>query len=371
MKFKMKKLAASILATSLLASAAADACTGIRLVADNGDVVAARTMEFSDEMIDWSWKIYPRGHDFQGYTPDGANGKTWKAKYGMVTTVALGDDSDIVTEGLNEHGLQTGVFFFLPYEPAKWSEYSADESAESIAGWQIATYVLSQAKTVDEAVELLKNTNIIDATIVPKADDWNFSPTVHFNINDADGNSVVIEYINGELKVHDNPLGTITNNPRFEWHQENLKRYTHLPQDQAVPLQNNEKVTAGGLDVGSLQSLDGEPTAANRFVRAARFSQEMPRFDSAKEGIHAAISIMNTFEIPNGYKMYRHTDGKDYSQTVAWTVASDLENKVMYIKSYHSPEYVKVELEDIDFTTGKVSYFDIPTEFNANSVEIK
>ncbi|MCL1066047.1 linear amide C-N hydrolase [Shewanella olleyana] len=367
---KIKTLAASIFSTTLLVSAAVDACTGIRLVADNGDVVAARTMEFSDEMIDWSWKIYPRGHEFQGYTPDGANGKTWQAKYGMVTTVALGDDSDIVTEGLNEHGLQTGVFFFLPYGPAKWSEYNAAESAESIAGWQIATYVLSQAKNVEEAVELLKNTNIVDAIVVPKADDWNFSPTVHFNINDADGNSVVIEYINGELKVHDNPLGTITNNPRFEWHQENLKRYTHLPQDQA-PLQNSEKVKAGGLDVGGLQSLDGEPTAANRFVRAARFSQEMPRFDSAKEGVHAAISIMNTFEIPNGYKKYRHTDGKDYSQTVAWTVASDLENKVMYIKSYQSPEYVKVELDNIDFTTGKVSFFDIPTEFKAESVEIK
>ena len=40
------------------------------------------------------------------------------------------------------------------------------------------------------------------------------------------------EYVDGELNVHDNPLGVITNAPTFDWHLTNLKGYVNLsPQD--------------------------------------------------------------------------------------------------------------------------------------------
>lgn len=40
--------------------------------------------------------------------------------------------------------------------------------------------------------------------------------------HDADSDSIVIEFANGEQQVHDNPLGVMTNGPEFSWHLTNL-----------------------------------------------------------------------------------------------------------------------------------------------------
>jgi len=39
---------------------------------------------------------------------------------------------------------------------------------------------------------------------------------VHFVVYDKTGASIVIEPLDGKLKVYDNPLGVITNSPTFD-----------------------------------------------------------------------------------------------------------------------------------------------------------
>src|SRR6185437_14310505 len=55
-----------------------------------------------------------------------------------------------------------------------------------------------------------------------------FVPPVHFIATDARGNSIVLEYIDGELKIHENPLGVMSNSPGFDWHMTNLSNYVNL-----------------------------------------------------------------------------------------------------------------------------------------------
>ena len=42
------------------------------------------------------------------------------------------------------------------------------------------------------------------------------------NGDDTSGNSVVLEHIGGEINVHANPLGVMSNSPSFNWHMTNL-----------------------------------------------------------------------------------------------------------------------------------------------------
>ena len=66
-----------------------------------------------------------------------------------------------------------------------------------------------------------------------------FVPPVHYIVTDASGSSVVLEYIGGELKVHANPLGVMTNSPTFDWHMTNLSNYV------TMSAKNMEKVDLG------------------------------------------------------------------------------------------------------------------------------
>ncbi|WP_255526918.1 linear amide C-N hydrolase [Photobacterium sp. BZF1] len=351
-------------------TAPADACTGIRLIAEDGAPVFGRTMEFGDDMIEFNWFTYPRGHQFEGVTSEGVNGMKWDVKYGFAAAMTF--DTTAIAEGTNEEGLNVGVFFFQPYEKASYQSYDVSQADNTIAGWQAATYVISQASNVEEAIELLKNVRVVDATLYPEQEGWNFSPMVHFAVNDAQGNSIVVEYLDGELRVFDNPLGTLTNTPSFDWHQENLKRFTSLPIDKAAPFGDDiEEVTAGGLDVGRLESLPGEITAPNRFVRAAMFSQTADPFANGDEGVHAVFNILNNFDMPKGFKQYRHADGNDYSQFVQWTTVSDLQAQKIYIRSFYSPSVKMIDLNDIDFTDGKVRSFEIPHSFEFDRIELK
>lgn len=41
------------------------------------------------------------------------------------------------------------------------------------------------------------------------------TPPLHFFVTDASGDSIVVEYVQGVLKVFDSPLGVVTNAPNY------------------------------------------------------------------------------------------------------------------------------------------------------------
>src|SRR6185369_7266662 len=50
----------------------------------------------------------------------------------------------------------------------------------------------------------------------------------HFFLQDKSGKSLVVEPVDGTLKVHDAPLGVMTNAPTYDWHMTNLSNYVNL-----------------------------------------------------------------------------------------------------------------------------------------------
>src|SRR5204862_7390823 len=119
-----KELIAAAAVCSLLALTV-QACTGIRLIAEDGTVIHARTMEFAID-IHSDVMMVPRGYARTGTTPDGKEGLKWKAKYASVGLNRVGLPA--LLDGLNEKGLAAGTFYFptsagpmpyIPPDPAK------------------------------------------------------------------------------------------------------------------------------------------------------------------------------------------------------------------------------------------------------------
>jgi hypothetical protein len=140
--------------------------------------------------------------------------------------------------------------------------------------------------------------NIVAPDVVLEA--WKFVPPVHYVVHDATGKSIVIEYVEGRLNFHDNPLGIMSNSPTFDWHMTNLRNYVNFSLMNVPPVQlGSVKRLPFGQGSGML-GLPGDFTPPSRFVRAAAFSQSVLPSQTGNETVLEAFHILNAFVIPKG-----------------------------------------------------------------------
>ncbi len=336
----MRKAVSTIGACALLLSGFAQsvqACTGIRLIAQDGTVVHARTLEFSIDLQSEVLMV-PRGYARTGTTPDGKEGLKWKAKYASVGLNGVGLPD--LFDGLNEKGLAAGTFYFPT--SAGYMPYTAAEAGKTIAQWEVGSWILENFATVDEVKANIGNI-VVPAVVFPG---WGFAPEAHYIVHDASGKSIVIEYVGGKLTVDDDPLGVITNSPAFDWHMANLRNYvnfsmTNVPSVQLGPV----KLEPFGQGSGML-GLPGDFTPPSRFVRAAAFSQSVFPSKTGHDAILEAFHILNQFDIPKGAARERQKDehGNILADYTAWTAASDLKAKQYYFRTYDNSQIRMVDL---------------------------
>src|SRR6266536_666434 len=114
MKNQIKETFITAAAVCSLLAPTVQACTGIRLIAEDGTVIHARTMEFAID-IHSDVLMIPRGFARTGTTPDGKEGLKWKAKYASIGANGVG--LPVLFDGLNEKGLAAGAFYFPTSAP--------------------------------------------------------------------------------------------------------------------------------------------------------------------------------------------------------------------------------------------------------------
>ena len=315
----------------------AQACTGIRLVAADGTVVYARTLEFAVDIHSEVITV-PRGYARIGSTPDGKEGLKWKVKYASIGANGLG--MPFIFDGLNEKGLAIGLFYFPT--TAGYMPYSAGDAGKTIAPWEMGSWILDNFATVEEVKA--NASKIVVAEVVFK--DWGFAPPVHFVVHDASGKSIVIEYVGGKLNVHENPLGVMTNSPTFDWHMTNLRNYVNFSLTNVPPVQLGPvKLVPFGQGSGML-GLPGDFTPPSRFVRAVAFSQSLLPSKTGIDAVLQAFHVLNNFDLPKGALREHEKDdhGNILADYTVWTSANDLKAKRFYFRTYQNSQIRMVDL---------------------------
>ena len=229
MKARFLLLATAVITLCALGQRPAAACTGIRILPKDGAVISARTLEFAADLRS-DVIVVPRAKDYVGTAPGQQAGLRWKTRYAAVGT--NGFDAPAIVEGFNEKGLSIGIFYFPGY--GKYQDVSAADLPRAIAPWELPVYLLSTCATVPEALEAARGVRV-GATVEQHL---GIAPPCHYMVNDAGGHCVVLEYIDGALKVHENPLGVITNSPSFDWHVTNLRNYVNLSVTNVPPVES-------------------------------------------------------------------------------------------------------------------------------------
>ncbi|MEB3264449.1 MAG: choloylglycine hydrolase family protein [Synechococcus sp.] len=318
----------------------AEACTGGALTAKDGSVVVGRTLEFG-QPLDSQIAVWPAGSTIRGRSTRGA-GLTFRARYGFLGATAA-NYSDMLLDGINEKGLNVGIFYFPGY--AQYTPVAKARSGRILAPAQITAWILANFSSVEEVKAQIHTVDLTPQVL----DLLGIVPDVHVKVQDAAGRSIVIELRGGRLVVHDNPVRVLTNAPTFDWHLTNLNNYVQVMKAYPMP----KRIGAPGAGELTLQpfgmgaggaGLPGDFSPPSRFVRMVYFTQGATPAADAGGAAFDLFHILNNFDIPYGVAQPPSGTSETDADFTTWTAVSDLKNLRFSWRTYGDPRIQSVDL---------------------------
>ncbi len=122
------------------------------------------------------------------------------------------------------------------------------------------------------------------------------------------GNSIVIEYVKGQLNIYDNPFGVITNASEFDSHLANIKNYLNLStSDVGSRKLAGETFTIFGQG-SALFCIPGDFTPPSRFIRVLFFTLSYIETKNAQDNFSQLFHVLSSFDIPKGSVREKNSD---------------------------------------------------------------
>ncbi|MGH3122746.1 MAG: linear amide C-N hydrolase [Streptosporangiaceae bacterium] len=273
---------------------------------DNGIAkVVSRTMDWqvSDEPVLWA---VPEG------TARSAGGLAWKSRFGVVGLSMWGAGT---TDAVNSAGLAAHLLYLGS------AGFAAPGSPDAVPNLLWAQWILDQHATVAEAVAAMRDHPVVSVPVQGR------ELGCHLALEDASGDSAIVEPADGKLRIHHGrEYQVMANDPPFAEQQANLLRYRPFGGDLPVP--------------GGIESTD-------RFVRASYFLHYLPAPRDVAEAVAGVVNIAGTVSCPPGAP---YEDSGVYPTW--WVSAIDLTNMTYYFWSRTSPALIWLDLPRIDLRPG-------------------
>ena len=344
---KIIRILVTVVCLMAVLTQSADSCTVFRLKAHDGSIIVGRSMEFAVD-LKYDAIVVPRNKAYASFAPEGKVGLSWKTRYGYVGIGSFGMEYGL-SDGMNEKGLAVGLLWFET--DMKWQDVGPGETKHALAQGMVGDWILGNFASVEDVKREISSVKVYNYTD-PKT---KMSPTLHYIVYDANGGCIVIEYEDGKCNIYDNPLGIMTNAPRFPWQLTNLRQYVGMTSVKPEPYQMSGLTFPATGHGSGMFGLPGDLTPPSRFVRLAvltRFSDIQP---DAERTLNLAQHIINTFDIPFGLVTDTMPDKKTIlKESTQWVTFRDLTKRIVYFKTYDNQNLRKIDLHRLDFSGARV-----------------
>jgi choloylglycine hydrolase len=184
--------------------------------------------------------------------------------------------------------------------------------------------------------------------------EWGGVAKSRMTLHDSSGGSLVVEYLDGKLVMTDNIIGTMTNDPAFAWHLQNIGNYANLSGTDKKPMEYNKQKFLAASSGNGLHGLPGSFLSPDRFVRASTFVMNTPAAVTDLQE-RRAWHIMNNFDIPYGAihldSSSGYGGGVNSYEFTEWTVVANLKTKTYNIRSFENPGVLSIGFTDADMNS--------------------
>ena len=257
--------------------------------------------------------------------------------YAMIGMAHVEGDYPLYYDAVNEKGLGMASLNFVgnaEYHPPR-------QDRDNVTPFEFIPWILGQCATLEEAKVLLERINLVD---IPFSDTLPLARQ-HWLIADRTG-ALTVESMADGLRVYDNPVGVLTNNPPFDQQMFCLNNYRNLsastPENhfsKELPLQVYSR-GMGGL------GLPGDLSSQSRFVRVAFVKMNSLSGTSEEESVNQFFHILGSVEQQRGCC---DLGGGKYELTI-YTSCCSADTGIYYYTTYENHQITGVSMfhEDLD-----------------------
>ena len=217
-------------------------------------------------------------------------GKELFNHYAIIGMAAVKDGYPLYYEAVNECGLAMAGLNF----PDNAHYFPRCAGKDNIAPFEFIPWILSQCKNLSEVRILLSKINLCNINF---SENLPLSP-LHWLIADKEG-AITVESVSTGLKIYENSVGVLTNNPSFDYHMTHLCDYMNISPNPAENRFGSIELVPYSRGMGAM-GLPGDLSSASRFVRAAFVKLNSVSGKSEAESISQFFHILGSVEQQRG-----------------------------------------------------------------------
>lgn len=259
------------------------------------------------------------------------------AKHYAMIGMAFVQKIPLYYDAVNEKGLGMAGLNFVGN--AYYNEPVPDKI--NVAQFEFIPYILGKCASVVEAVKLLEKVNLTNLDYSDKLP----VAQLHWIIADKH-RAITVESVKEGLKIYDNPVGVLTNNPPFDEQIFNLNNYMHVsPREPKNLFSDKLPLKAYSRGMGAL-GLPGDLSSQSRFVRVAFTKMNSVSGSSEEESVNQFFHILGSVEQQRGCCL---VDEGEYEITI-YTACCNAEKGIYYYTTYENHGITAVDMyaENLD-----------------------
>lgn len=272
--------------------------------------------------------------------------KSLQQHYAMIGMAFVVDNYPLYYDATNEKGLSMAGLNF----PGNADYKPEADGKDNIAPFEFIPWILGQCATVVETREKLERINLVKINF---RDDMPLAE-LHWIISDRE-ESITVECTGDGLKVYDNPVGVLTNNPGFDIQMFHLNNYMNLSVEPPVNnFSQKLKLEPYCRGMGAM-GMPGDLSSESRFVRAAFTKMNSVSGDSESESISQFFHILGAVSQQRG--CVRIGEG-EYEMTI-YSSCCNTDRGIYYYTTYENNQITGVDMHKENLNGSRLAAYPL------------
>ncbi len=251
--------------------------------------------------------------------------------YAMIGMAFVQNNYPLYYDATNEVGLSIAGLNF----PSNAFYPKKIRGKDNVAPFEFIPYILAKCKNVEQARKVVANLNICDENF---SSELPHSP-LHWIIADKK-DCIVVEPLKDGLKIYDNPVGILTNNPTFDFHMTNLSNFISVTRDEPCnkfcPGLNLVPYSRGMGGIG----LPGDLSSASRFVKASFTKLNSLSGNNEVENVSQFFHILTSVEQQKGCCKVE----KGFEYTI-YSSCCNTDQGIYYYTTYNNSQITGIDMK--------------------------
>ena len=295
------------------------------------DFYFGRTLDYEFSYGD-EVTITPRNFEFKFREVDDI-----KSHYAIIGMAFVTEDYPLYYDAINEKGLAIAGLNFVGNAHYKEKQ----EGKDNVAQFELIPWILSQCATTKEARRLIEKINLLNVPFsaqLPLAQ-------LHWIIADKD-ETITVETVKEGIKIYENPVGILTNNPPFDKQMFALNNYMNLsPKSPENKFAKNIDLDRYSRGMGAI-GLPGDLSSQSRFIRVAYTKLNSFSKEDEKSSVSQFFHILGSVDQQRGCCDL----GDDKFEITIYTSCCNVNKGIYYYTTYDNHQITAVDMhkENLD-----------------------